>query len=435
MSHQKIRTFLVTLSILLVVWGGWHGARALNRTLTRTVNTYAQQALPGVTTIERVTALPWRLALRHVRWNVSAVAAEPVLEARRIILQPSMSAILIGRLIFSRVTIGDLVITLTRTAKGSWNFSAATPPHSATPSRATGVVRRFLSQGKLLVRRLEIVRGSVRFEDRAENPPIAMRIQDLRLVIQAMPMPQHLWAVRVFAEGKLRVRPDGRESPFRVTGWFDPVAKDVEAKFQVNDVELGPLEPYYQGRITKVRAYEGRLTLQGTADALANHLTIKCQAIFSHLTQGGISVLGRTIADVGGALNAVQGALTTEFVIHGPLDNPIQWTYQLGPNQAPLILLFLPFMKPNGEKTVIDIGPAQLDVGQAVQHWMGSDALAPAPGVPSDGAINATPAPDHPDAAPVAPPEPTPPPALPTMNTTTNATTSTTPEPAQGTHQ
>ena len=396
------RTLVSFLSALIVLIGAacvWGGSTVLGDV----VSARLRHALPGTTSIGRVTALPWRVALHDVQWNVGAIPAAPVLQAHRIIMQPSLGAMLVGRLIFSRVSVRGATITIVRAGPHQWNVTTTVPEHTAMPPQTGPILQRFVKLGKLVVRRLDIYNGTVQFEDHAASQPINVRIQGLRLVIRAMPTPQHFWAAHFWAEGKLRVRPDGRESPFRVSGWVDPVTKDLEAKFHLADVELAPLEPYYQGRVTKVRAYEGRLTLQGTASARANDLTIACQATLSNLTQGGISVLGRTIADVGGALNAAQGALDADFLVRGALDDPAHWKYQLGPNQAPLILFFLPFMQREGETTVIKIGHTELDVGSAVQQWLGPNApVATPPTVNAE--TPASEAAPQPPAAPAAEP-------------------------------
>ncbi len=386
-------------ALLILVW--WGGTQAVGRSVVG----HLRRLLPGVTSVGRITlTFPPGIALQHVRWQ-DAITAEPILRAHRIVLQPSWGALLMGRLFLTSLTIRGAELHVVRNPDKRWNVML-NPQSSSWARLQDAILRHFLREGRLGAQRVRLLNGVIVIEDQAVRPPVTLRMEHVTLRVWASPLPPRLWRTRFSIEGILRAQPEGPPSPFRLVGWLDPLARDLEATFHIGEVELKPLHPYYQGKVTSVHAYAGRLTLQGEAKAKQNELTATCHLTLSNLTQGDISILGRTIVDVGNSLQGTQGTLASEILVRGPLDQPAQWRYELGPNQAPLILLFLPLMELSGQATVIKIGPTELDVGSAVQQWLGSSAPVPQPGAVNGRPQEATSSPPPPPVAGVLPTTP-----------------------------
>ena len=127
-----------------------------------------------------------------------------------------------------------------------------------------------------------------------------------------------------FAGRGMAVGDAGAAAPGYCSGWFDPVAKDLQASCRLEPLALKAFDPYYHGR-SELRVYTATLKSTSQWEAKANRFTGRVQLELDDLSEGDLSVRGRTIVDVKRITAGQEPRFTGEISISGPLDRPDAW--------------------------------------------------------------------------------------------------------------
>jgi hypothetical protein len=200
----------------------------------------------------------------------------------------------------------------------------------------------------------------------------------------------------------------GEAAPVYCSGWVALPAKDLQASCQLEPLALAAFEPYYQQGNVKVRVYNA--TLKSTSQWLvdSNAFDGRVQMELGNLTEGDVSVHGRTVVDVKKLAAGEAPRLSAELKITGPLDNPTAWRSDFVPGDTVAQQLVRPLLDRGIEMINIPLGERKISVSitPASQATMSSIEEA-SKQVQQDLEILATPAAEP--AAPVtAPTEGTP---------------------------
>ena len=235
----------------------------------------------------------------------------------------------------------------------------------------------------------------------------------------------------------------GSSAPAYCSGWIEPSAKDLQVSCRMEPLPLTAFDPYYHGP-TELRVYTSTLKSTSQWEAKANQLTARVQVEINDLSEGDLSVRGRTIVDVKRLPGGSEPRLAGEISLSGPLDHPGEWEGAFQPGDERVQDLVKRLLEhgvtririalgnrrmhisvaPSTEATMTDIEAASREIQEALEILAGPIPIEP-PAAASEAAASAP----AEAAIPVPAAEPTTP--APTPSETTAAPTPAPPTPEE----
>lgn len=192
----------------------------------------------------------------------------------------------------------------------------------------------------------------------------------------------------------------GHGAPAYCSGWLELGPKDFQITCQLEPLPLIAFDPYCHGP-TELRVYT--ITLRSTSqwEGASNELTGRIQLELNNLSEGDLSIRGRTIADIKRLIASEDPRMRGELTLSGPVDDPGRWSAEFLPGDTMVQQLIkrllnrgvemvkVPFLgrklpvniAPGSEAKMTDIEMASREVQEALELLTASEieATPPAP--------------------------------------------------------
>ncbi|MBI4342476.1 MAG: DUF748 domain-containing protein [Candidatus Omnitrophica bacterium] len=239
---------------------------------------------------------------------------------------------------FEEVEIERPLVRMTRTKAGTvvwpemrWSM---TPQPTLLP--ASGLER---AAWGVVIHSLKVDDGTVEFLDEHPVVPFHGLLDHISFVVGPITMPQERGAQVSFAVRGEVAGHSGHAAPAYCSGWLGLASQDVEASCQLEPIALAAFEPYYHGP-AELRVYTTTLRSTSQWSSRANDLKSRIQLELGHLSEGDLSIRGRTLIDFKKLTSGQQQPrLTGELTLTGPFNTPADWHAAFTPGDEPVLLL------------------------------------------------------------------------------------------------
>jgi hypothetical protein len=296
-----------------------------------------EHAARGTLTIEGAgLSLPLTTTLRGLR--LAANTPETSLTIQQAVIRPQWVWPASKTVWLDAVELRQPFIRVTRTKAGALVWPSLPGAHRApAPGLGAGP-----TPWRVHIASLSIVDGTIEYVDRKPSTAFHGVIEHVSLDLGPVIVPlDGSWAspawsraaatAMSFATRGRFVGERGHSAPVFCSGWWSPQARDLQASCRLDEVALAAFEPYFRGP-PELRVYATTLTSTSQWTAKANDFNGRIQLQLDNLTEGDLSIRGRTILDVKRLANGGQTpSLTGEISLVGPLDTPSLWHAALLP--------------------------------------------------------------------------------------------------------
>lgn len=291
--------FAVLLAIFLAasVWVGLYASRIIEQQL--------QQNLNLKSSIGKISlSAPFTITLERVEiGNLASI--------KKVSLSPNLIALLFGKIVIHGLNLVEPVINLEQSAQGKLNLPA------------------FGQKGKapaVYLASLRVENGKIIFTDRKVTPGgFQVVVTKLNIRVAKVSLPITSLATNFTISAQL-LNPQGNAfGSIEFGGWLDYLAKDMDAKLELKDLDAANLSPYYGNFISTKKITSGVLNLNSLFKAQNNALRITTNLDLSKLAYEQSQELQpefELIKDSLDFFTDASGNLRLEFVIDTKLDNP-----------------------------------------------------------------------------------------------------------------
>jgi len=391
-----------------------------------------ESALGGTLRIQHAR-LSFPLTMTFTGVSSANRRAESLLMMPRVVIKPRWLSAASRTVVLDQVIIERPLLRVMRSHAGEMVWPPLSTQSPLEPPAAPDPFWR------VQIRSLVIADGTIEFLDRQVQPPFHGVLHHLSVDLGPLTIPgggpQLSFAVRGEFVGH-----SGEAAPVYCSGWGVLTESDFQASCQLQPLALSAFEPYYQQGNVKLRVYSA--TLKSTSQWVvgSNAFEGHVQMELGNLTEGDLSIRGRTLVDVKKLASGDKPQMSAEVKITGPLNDPAAWRSEFVPGDTTAQQLVRPLLERGIEMITIPFGGQQLKVSltlaspstmtdieeaskQVEQELeiLATPAAEPAepavpvtapveaaPPAPAEGALPATP----PSPAPSElPPSPTPPPS------------------------
>jgi hypothetical protein len=208
-------------------------------------------------------SLPFTIALE--RLEIGSLA-----NIKRISFSPNLIALLFGKIVIHGLTISEPVINLEQSAEGKLNLPVLEQKGGQVP--------------EIYPTSLKVKDAKIIFTDRKVNTVGYQVIVDkLNISVSKVALPMTSLATDFSVSCQLS-NPTGKHfGDINFSGWLDYLAKDMDAKLEVKDMDVTNFSPYYGNFISNKKLVSARLDLGSTFKAKNNALNILTDFNLSNL--------------------------------------------------------------------------------------------------------------------------------------------------------
>ena len=278
-----------------------------------------QQIMGGKVSVDRVRlSLPFTTSLSGLR--LSTNTEDSAFAIQRAVIAPRRLSLSTNTLWIDAVTIDRPVIRATQTREGLWRWPRLPASGHAAPVPAGGT---HPSGWQLYIDSLKIIDGALIFIDEKPSTPFHGMIDHLSVSTGPLTVPLRDLPISFAVRGEL-VGDEGHAAPFYCSGWIAPLPGDLQASCQLEPLALAAFEPYLRGP-REIRVYGSTAKLTSQWSAAANVLDARLQLELGHLSEGGLTVRGRTAVNLKRFTTGQDDALRGEVHLTGPMNQPQAW--------------------------------------------------------------------------------------------------------------
>jgi hypothetical protein len=274
---------------------------------------------------------------------VEDLAIGDKIKCRRLVVTPSLLGFLKGDVILNAVVFDKPVVSITRNADNTFDFGIPLPAQKqpepevisgqekATEAKKTGgfMPRNFYIED------MKVIDGRVDITDNGAEAaePFVGHLVDLQINVGRFSLLQ-LTRMNFDAEGRMTSLGEATVARLKAKGWISPIDKDMDAGFQLTDVDLTAFEPYYM-KFIKKEMTSGLMLLTATLKSQKNDLTVD-----GHIELGKIEFKKEAPVEAAASLEqaqavaqnfgeaafesvlAAEGKVAFDFTIRTKLDQP-----------------------------------------------------------------------------------------------------------------
>ncbi|MDD5561155.1 MAG: DUF748 domain-containing protein [Candidatus Omnitrophica bacterium] len=230
---------------------------------------------------------------------------------KKVSFSPNLIALLSGKIIIHGLTISGSVINLERSSDGKLNLPVldkkGKPPEIYPASLRVVDAKIIFTDRKVSAAGYQIIVDKLNISVARASLPLASLATDFNVSAQFLSP-----AGKVFGG-------------ITFSGWLDYLAKGMDAKLEVNDLEVTNFSPYYGNFISNKKLLSARLNLNSTFKAKNNALNIITDFNLSNLVydqdelQAPVPDLAKNALDL---FTDADGNLHLVFNIDTKLDDP-----------------------------------------------------------------------------------------------------------------
>lgn len=271
----------------------------------RIIEQQIQQNLKLKSSLGKVSlSLPFTITLE--RLEIGDLAS-----IKKVSLSPSLIALLFGKIVIHGLNVVEPVISLEQSADGRLNLPALEQKGKPPAVYLTS---------------LRVENGKVIFTDRKVTPAGFQVIVDkLNVKVAKVSMPITSLATNFQISAQLLNSQGVVFGNIVFGGWLDYLAKDIDAKLQITNMDITNLSPYYGNFISNKKLSCAILDLNSVFKAQNNDLRVTTDFNLSKLTYEQAQEPQPELELMKDSLDLFtdsQGNLHLEFTIDTKLDNP-----------------------------------------------------------------------------------------------------------------
>lgn len=262
---------------------------------------------------------------------------EASVSIQQVVLRLRWISLIQHTLEFDAVEVERPLVRLTRTKAKTIVWPTVRVPAQPQPSLlpASGSGR---APWQVRINSIKVDDGTVEFIDEHPFVPFHGLLDHMSFVIGPVTIPQQDAQISFAVRGEV-VGDAGHAAPAYCSGWVGLASQDLEASCQLEPIALAAFEPYYHGP-AELRVYTTTLRSTSQWSARANDLKSRVQVEIGQLSEGDLSIHGRTILDFKKlTVGQSQPRLSGEVTLSGPLNAPSAWHAMFVPGDEPVQLL------------------------------------------------------------------------------------------------
>jgi len=322
--------FRVLLALCLVVIVGEYVALTWLGPLH--VMRWVQAMAGGQLTIGAVRlSFPLMTTLMHVQLAHSP--PEAFLDIQRVSVLPRWFFVTSRQLWLERLEIERPLVRFTRTPIGEIIWPRTAEAVEAPRPQGSWLVQLGASSWRwpwrTYLHAIQVTEGAVEFVDQMTTPPFHGLLEHVTMVMGPVSLP-HGDSQVSFAARAMLVGHGGLTAPCYCSGWVDVLREDIEASCQLEPIALAAFEPYYHG-LAEIRVYTTKLSLTSQWSVKSNQLNARIQWQLTDLSEGDLSVHGRTVLDLKRLWPLKDPTFRGEIVLSGSADETHNWYAELIP--------------------------------------------------------------------------------------------------------
>ncbi len=235
-----------------------------------------EKALGKKTTLEKIDfRIPLGVTIRKLE-------IEGLCKVDEISVSPSILGFFAGKIILNDLRLISPDIYLEQSAQGKFNFipsqnAPATQPslEAAAPAAAPKENKQKLPE--LIVTNLVIRDGKVFFHDKKISPAgLEIILKNINVNVSKIKFPPTALRAYFQASANLVSPMDSWLGSFDTSGWIDWGKKDMDAKFNVKELETAYFYPYTGDFISQRKVISAKVDLASTLKAQNNDLQAVC---------------------------------------------------------------------------------------------------------------------------------------------------------------
>ena len=231
---------------------------------------------------------------------------------KKISFSPNLIALLFGKVVIHGLTITEPVINLEQSADGKLNLPAleqngAKPPEIYPTSLRVKDAKIIFTDRKVSAAGYQVIVDKLNISVSKVSLPVTSLATNFRLSCQLTNPAGEAFGDIVFS------------------GWLDYLAKDMDAKLEVKDLDVTNFSVYYGNFISNKKLLSGKLNLSSTFKAKNNALNINTDLNLSNLVYEAGEAQEMNLDFTKNALDLftdTDGNLHLVFNIDTKLDNP-----------------------------------------------------------------------------------------------------------------
>lgn len=325
--------FRVLLALCLIVILGEYVALTWLGPLH--VMRWVQTMAGGQLTIGAVR-LSFPLMTTLMNMQLAKSPPEAFLDIQRVAVLPRWFFVTSRQLWLERLEIDRPLVRFTRTQTGELIWPRTSESVELPDPQGSWLVRLGASSWRLpwstYIHSIQVTDGAIEFVDQMTTPPFRGLLDHIAVVMGPVRLP-HGDSQLNFAARATFVGHGGLTAPCYCSGWIDVQREDIEASCQVEPVPLAAFEPYYHG-LAEIRVYTTKLSLTSQWLVRSNQLNARIQWQLTHLSEGDLSVHGRTVLDLKRLLPLKDPAFRGEIALSGSADETHNWYAELIPGDV-----------------------------------------------------------------------------------------------------
>ncbi|MCX5657332.1 MAG: DUF748 domain-containing protein [Candidatus Omnitrophica bacterium] len=241
----------------------------------------------------------------------------------KIVVSPAILSLLQGKLALNAVSLVRPVINITKTDRGEFNFSDSPIVSGAGAEKPKAGNKRLL----LLVAGFRIIDGQFNYTDTTvKENPVEIKLKDINFGLKRFILPATDTPIEFNLKAKAREGNLPGLAQINATGSLNLVRKDMNAKFNLSNLDLTYLEPYYR-RAVSGEIKSGTVGFSSDIVSLANSLTAKCKLEIADFKiippqDTEATILGVPVVNIVDALKDKDNKLVLDFEIKTNFDRP-----------------------------------------------------------------------------------------------------------------
>jgi len=286
----------------------------------------------------RIGAVRLSFPLMTTLMNVQLAKSSPgtFLDIQRVSVMPRWFFVTSRQLWLERLEVERPLVRFTRMKSGAVLWPRTAESDEAPRPQGSWLVQLGASSWRwpwsTYLHAIQVTEGTVEFVDQMPAFPFHGMLNHLTLVVGPVSLP-HGDSQVSFAARAMLVGHSGLTAPCYCSGWVDVVREDVEASCQLEPIALEAFEPYYHG-LAEIRVYTTKLSLTSQWSVKSNQLNARIQWQLSDLSEGDLSVHGRTVLNLKRLWPLKDPVFRGEIVLSGSADESHNWYAELIPGDA-----------------------------------------------------------------------------------------------------
>jgi len=303
--------------IALLLIGGYF---VLSYYGVKLIQTQLQKRMGPGMTIAEIQVRSTHLSAKGIRYE-DPQSREKLLEIEELKIYPDITSFLGGGMKIRAVTMVRPSFNFSRSKEGSWAgaWGGMEKEEGKDLSRPEGDKER--ESFHLKIEKIRIEKGSVDFEDRKTGEPSAqIRLRDLDLEIRNLQYPVISAHSPMLLKSKIKGM--AKDGEIHSEGWLDLKTMDMETSFQVREMEVKLLEPYYRKRVSaEIESGHIYMDAKITLEKKVINAPGRLELVNLKIKEEGtvLWIPAKTIASV---LKDKGDRIKTDFHVKGRVDDP-----------------------------------------------------------------------------------------------------------------